>query len=161
MKLPQKFLSTFLPELMELNVQVQTMGDRQGLPDFTLKAVDNAIEKTKNNDGLVLNFALNYGSRAEILMAAKQLTQRVQEGSLQQEDINEELFERYLMTSSLPDPDLLIRTSGEIRLSNFMLWQLAYAEFWFTEVNWPDFKEEHFVEAICEYQQRGRRFGGV
>ncbi|WLR52370.1 isoprenyl transferase [Bacillus tianshenii] len=161
MKLPQKFLTSFLPELIELNVQVRTIGDRTGLPEYTLTAVDNAIEQTKDNDGLILNFALNYGSRTEILSASKQLARQVKEGVITEEEINEELFEQYLMTRELPDPDLLIRTSGEIRLSNFMLWQLAYAEFWFTKVLWPDFKEEHFVEAICAYQQRGRRFGGV
>ncbi|OEH92326.1 isoprenyl transferase [Bacillus solimangrovi] len=161
LKLPQMFLTTFLPELIEQNVQVRTMGETSALPAHTINAVEEAIEKTKDNDGLVLNFALNYGSRYEIMTAAKRIAEDIKLGTLNEVDIDEEKFNEYMMTSYLPDPDLLIRTSGEIRLSNFMLWQLAYSEFWFTDVLWPDFGEEQFVEAICEYQQRGRRFGGV
>jgi undecaprenyl diphosphate synthase len=109
----------------------------------------------------VLNFALNYGSRAEILDAVKQIINDSKNGILKETDLNEEIFSSYLMSSEFHDPDLLIRTSGEIRLSNFMLWQLAYSEFWFTEVLWPDFNEEYFLEAIDAYQKRQRRFGGI
>lgn len=160
MRLPELFLNKELPELMKKNVCVRLTGTKDGLPKHTLRAVEKAIEATKNNDGLILNFALNYGSRTEIIYAIKKLYH-----SLEKSDdidlIDEKMFEKYLMTNGLRDPDLLIRTSGEIRLSNFMLWQLAYAEFWFTDVLWPDFTEAHFDEAIEVYKKRIRRYGGV
>ncbi|MBD7936693.1 MULTISPECIES: isoprenyl transferase [Cytobacillus] len=161
MKLPSEFLQTFLPELIEENVQVKMIGNKSILPSATLKAIDEAIQSTAHNDGLVLNFAMNYGSRAEIIEAVKNVLIDAQSGIIDEEKLTEEVFSSYLMTSELNDPDLLIRTSGEIRLSNFMLWQLAYAEFWFTDVLWPDFGEEHFVEAVEVFQKRQRRFGGV
>lgn len=161
MKLPEEFLGSFLPELVEEDVQVRVMGNKNQLPQHTLRAINKAIDDTKNNDGLILNFALNYGSRYEIIEGIKQLIKDNNNGKLEIDDVNEELFSNYLMSSDLPDPDLLIRTSGEIRLSNFMLWQLAYSEFWFTDVLWPDFEERHYYEAIIEYQRRARRFGGV
>lgn len=161
MKLPEEFLGTFLPELIEENVQVQMMGYKESLPPHTLNAIERAMEDTKDNDGLMLNFALNYGSRAEILEAVKSVLNDYKSGILEKDSLNEEIFSSYLMTNSLKDPDLLIRTSGEIRLSNFMLWQLAYTEFWFTDVLWPDFAEEHLLEAIEVFQNRQRRFGGV
>jgi undecaprenyl diphosphate synthase len=161
MKLPEEFLGTFLPELVEENVQVRMIGYKESLPAHTLNAINRAIEETKDNDGLVLNFALNYGSRAEIIEAVKGVLKDHKSGILTEKSINEEVFSQYLMTNELSDPDLLIRTSGEIRLSNFMLWQLAYTEFWFTDVLWPDFSEEHLVEAIEVFQNRQRRFGGV
>ncbi|MCX8047952.1 MAG: isoprenyl transferase [Anoxybacillus gonensis] len=158
MQLPQQFLTTFLPELIAENVQVRVMGHKDQLPLHTLRAVDQAIEETKQNTGLILNFALNYGSRAEIVHAVQKLVDDVQNGTIEANDVDEQLFHSYLMTNDLPDPDLLIRTSGEIRLSNFMLWQLAYTEFWFTDVLWPDFTEQHFLQAVHEFQQRSRRF---
>lgn len=161
MKLPEEFLNIFLPELVEQNVQVRNMGLKDDLPEHTRRAVDKAVEQTKENDGMILNFALNYGSRNEIVEAAKKMAEDLQSGKFGREDIDEELFENYLLTNDLKDPDLLIRTSGEIRLSNFMLWQLAYTEFWFTDVLWPDFTGEHLVDAIKEYQRRTRRYGGV
>ncbi|PLR97246.1 isoprenyl transferase [Bacillus sp. T33-2] len=161
MKLPEEFLGTFLPELIEENVQVKMMGYKDNLPAHTIRAVEKAINDTSSNTGLILNFALNYGSRGEILEAVRQVARDYKSGIMDEKDINEGLFSSYLMTSELKDPDLLIRTSGEIRLSNFMLWQLAYTEFWFTDVLWPDFSEGHFVEAIEAYQGRQRRFGGV
>ncbi|KAF0995636.1 isoprenyl transferase [Geobacillus sp. TFV-3] len=161
MKLPEQFLTTFLPELVAENVKVQVIGHTEALPDHTRRAVEKAVEETSSNTGLVLNFALNYGSRAEITAAVKQIAKDVERGMLAPEDITEPLISSYLMTSELADPDLLIRTSGEIRLSNFMLWQLAYTELWFTDVLWPDFTEQHFLEAIAAYQRRDRRFGGV
>lgn len=161
MRLPVEFLSTFLPELIQENVQVRVIGDQSMLPDYTVNAVKKAVNETKQNTGLILNFALNYGSRTEIVEAVKKILRDREDGKLHIDDIDEQLFSNYLMTKKLKDPDLLIRTSGEIRLSNFMLWQLAYTEFWFTDVLWPDFNEHHFLEAIREYQQRIRRFGGV
>ncbi len=161
MKLPEEFLGTYLPELVAENVKVQMMGYKEMLPTHTRNAIENAMEETKDNTGLVLNFALNYGSRAEILEGIKRVLNDCKSGIMNENDLDEGTFASYLMTDGLSDPDLLIRTSGEIRLSNFMLWQLAYTEFWFTDVLWPDFNEEHFVCAIEEFQARQRRFGGV
>ncbi|MCA0969107.1 isoprenyl transferase [Halobacillus litoralis] len=161
MKLPVDFLNTYLPELIEKNVRVQTIGDFDVLPPHTKKAVQEAIERTKDNDGLILNFALNYGSRFEMVNAVKQIAAKVERGELDTEEIDEALFSSELYTCDLVEPDLLIRTSGEQRLSNFLLWQLAYAEFWFTEVYWPDFTENHFEKALYDYQNRKRRYGGV
>ncbi|MBE3569310.1 MAG: di-trans,poly-cis-decaprenylcistransferase, partial [Bacillales bacterium] len=133
----------------------------QQLPSYTLDAIKKAVNDTKQNNGLILNFALNYGSRAEIMEAVHHVVEDVKNGIINEKLLNEETFSRYLMTKQLPDPDLLIRTSGEIRLSNFMLWQLAYTELWFTDTLWPDFSEHHFLEAVESYQKRSRRFGGL
>ncbi|PEA55225.1 isoprenyl transferase [Bacillus pseudomycoides] len=161
MKLPEEFLGTFLPELVEENVQVRVIGQKDRLPTHTRRAMDKAIEDTKDNTGLILNFALNYGSRDEIVSAVQNIVKDSEEGKLRSEDITEETISSYLMTRTLPDPDLLIRTSGELRISNFMLWQIAYTEFCFTDVFWPDFTEEHLLQSITDFQNRGRRFGGV
>jgi undecaprenyl diphosphate synthase len=161
MKLPEEFLSIELDELIANNVQVRMMGWTEGLPPHTLKAVQTAIEKTKHNTGLILNFALNYGSRKEIIEAVRKLAMDVQSGELKPEDIQDVHLSERLLSSGLPDPDLLIRTSGEIRISNFMLWQCAYTEFVFTDVYWPAYTKEHFLEAIKIYQQRIRRYGGL
>lgn len=161
MKLPESFLDTYLPELIEENVQVRVMGESENLPEYTVRAVNTAIEQTKQNDGLILNFALNYGSRDELSKAVKRIANDVKNGNLSIDDIDEELVSSYLFRPELKDPDLLIRTSGEIRLSNFMLWQLAYTELWFTDTYWPDFTEEELVQAVKDYQMRCRRFGGL
>lgn len=161
MKLPQQFLEIELEELVEKNVQVRMMGHKENLPSFTLNAVEEAITKTANNTGLVLNFALNYGGRREMLEAIKEIAADVQDGRLSTEQIDEQLLSSRLLSGDIPDPDLLIRTSGELRLSNFMLWQLAYSEMWFTNVYWPEFNETHLQEAIQEYQRRARRYGGL
>jgi undecaprenyl diphosphate synthase len=161
MKLPEEFLSTFLPELIEENVRVEMIGDMEQLPAHTKRAVQNAMDKTADNDGLILNFALNYGSRSEIVNAIQAIMNDVQSDVLEKQDVTDETISQYLMTSHLPDPDLLIRTSGEHRLSNFMLWQLAYTEFFFTDVLWPDFSEEDLLEAVAVFQKRSRRFGGL
>lgn len=161
MRLPEEFLSTFLPELIEENVRVEMMGYHDNLPAHTIEAVKKAKEATKNNTGLVLNFALNYGSRAEMVDAVKDIAAQVAAGTLKIDDISEDHIADGLMTKGLPEPDLLIRTSGEVRLSNFMLWQLAYTEFWFTDTLWPDFNEDSLIEAIGVYQKRNRRFGGL
>ncbi|GGF10804.1 isoprenyl transferase [Halobacillus andaensis] len=161
MKLPVDFLGTYLPELIDRNVQVQTIGDVSLLPAHTQKAIKDAIEKTSDNDGLILNFALNYGSRYEMVHAVKEIAENVEKGVISASDVTEEMFTSHLYTSKLLEPDLLIRTSGEQRLSNFLLWQLAYSEFWFTEVFWPDFDESHFEKALYDYQNRKRRYGGI
>lgn len=161
MRLPEEFLADFLPELMELNIRVEMIGEMDGLPESTSRAVQNARAKTKNNSGMVLNFAFNYGSRREMVLAVQQIAEMVQDGMLEPTAIKEETISEKLMTSKIGDPDLLIRTSGEFRLSNFLLWQLAYTEFWFTNVHWPEFKAEHLYEAVIDYQKRNRRFGGL
>lgn len=161
MKLPQEFLSIELDELIEKNVQVRMTGVKEGLPAHTLNAVEQAIEKTKLNTGLVLNFALNYGSRHEIGLAVKRLAEEIKKGALEPDAIDDDTLGRYLQTADLPDPDLLIRTSGEQRLSNFMLWQLAYTELFFSPLYWPDFSKSHFYEAIYKFQNRSRRYGGL
>lgn len=161
MKLPQEFLSLELDELIENNVQVRMMGKRDVLPSHTIAALEEAVRRTRDNTGLILNFALNYGSRDEMVEAAKSLARKAAAGELDPDAIDEAAFGGELLSAGLPDPDLLIRTSGELRLSNFMLWQLAYSEFWFTDVYWPSFGEEQLFEAIREYQRRARRYGGL
>jgi undecaprenyl diphosphate synthase len=161
MKLPQEFFPLEIDELHANNVQVRMTGLREALPPHTLQAVEAAIERTKDNTGMILNFALNYGGRKDIITALQGVLKDVAAGKLRAEDVTEEVFGKYTMTSDLPDPDLLIRTSGELRISNFMLWQLAYTELWFTDEYWPEFTEAHFHQAIAEYQRRARRYGGV
>jgi len=161
MKLPQEFFPLEIEELIEKNVRIRMTGWEEDLPDYTLEPVLDAIERTKHNTGLILNFALNYGSRKEMVHGIKELLADVQAGKLTPDQIDEKRFQAYLLTGDLPDPDLLIRTSGELRISNFMLWQLAYSELWFTNVFWPDFTEQHLYEAIYEYQRRKRRYGGL
>ncbi|ARK25799.1 isoprenyl transferase [Sporosarcina sp. P37] len=161
MNLPGQFLTTYLPELMEKDIKVEMIGNIDALPSHTEKAIKKAMEQTKNNQGLTLNFAMNYGSRVELVHVMKELAKEVSAGTLRAEDIDESAIEAKLMTAHLPEPDLLIRTSGEVRLSNFMLWQLAYAEFIFTDVLWPDYDEECFLQAIEDFQKRDRRFGSL
>lgn len=161
MNLPGEFLTTYLPELMEKDIKVEMIGNMDALPDHTKQAIEKAMEQTKNNQGLILNFAMNYGSRVELVNVMKSLAEEVAAGTLQAEQINENSIEAKLMTAHLPEPDLLIRTSGEVRLSNFMLWQLAYAEFMFTDVLWPDYNEECFLQAMEDFQKRDRRFGSL
>lgn len=164
MQLPIRFFSTFVPELIKNNVRVMVMGDTSKLPVQTQQAVRDAIKDTAKCDGMVLNFALNYGSRDEITRAMKQIAGEVKQGQLSPDDINEETISRHLMSASLgtlADPDLLIRTSGEERISNFMLWQIAYSELEFVPEHWPDFDAESLKRAIIEFQGRHRRFGGL
>lgn len=161
MKLPGEFLSTYLPELIEQNVKVEMIGNFETLPKHTKSAIQKAMEETADNNGLTLNFAMNYGSRLELTESVKKIVELAIAGAIAIEDIDESLIESHLMTAHLPEPDLLIRTSGEVRLSNFMLWQLAYAEFTFTDVLWPDFDEQCLINAIREFQSRNRRFGSV
>jgi len=132
-----------------------------GLPEEQFGIIREAIEKTANNSGLVLNLALNYGGRDEILSAVSAIVRDALSGKIHADDISEDLFSSYLFTSSLPDPDLLIRTSGEMRLSNFLLWQTSYTELYITSTYWPDFDEDAFYAAILDFQSRERRFGKV
>lgn len=148
-------------KMHEKGVRLQFIGRRQGIPDQVVKGFEDATELTKNNTRLTVNVAFNYGGRTEILDGIAQVLADVKSGTLKQEDLNEETFGQYLYTRGLPDPDLLIRTSGEKRISNFLLWQLSYAEFYFTEKYWPDFNEAEFMKAIEDFQNRERRFGGL
>lgn len=161
MRLPEEFLAIELEELIEKNVRIQMMGHPEELPQHTIAAMEEAIRRTQNNTGLVLNFALNYGSRRELKEAFKEAAQEMAAGTLSIDDFTEEWIGAHLHSSELPDPDLLIRTGGELRLSNFMLWQLAYSELWFTDIYWPEFSKDHLFQAVAEFQRRTRRYGGL
>ncbi len=147
------------PELLEKGVKLSAIGDMDSLPKSCLEELNEAIDITKNNTKLNVTVALSYSSQWEILNAVKQIAQQVKEGTIEPEDIDKKLFTNYLQTHDVPDPDLLIRTSGELRISNFLLWQIAYSELYFTPVLWPDFRKKHFYQAILDYQRRERRFG--
>jgi undecaprenyl diphosphate synthase len=155
------FLKQELKELHKNKVKFMVIGRKQPLPEKILKEINAAQELTKNNTGLVLVLALNYGSRQEILDAVKDFSRAVMAKEERIDDLDEEVFNRYLYTRGLPDVDLLIRTSGELRISNFLLWQASYAELYFPKTYWPDFKKEDLKEAIEEYQKRQRRFGDI
>jgi len=144
---------------MKNNVRLNAIGDLDMLPPKCHRELLNAIDKTSVNTGLVLTLALSYSSRREILQAVKSIAGKVQKGELNIEDIDENTFENNLYTSGMPNPELLIRTSGEYRISNYLLWQIAYAELYFTSKLWPDFRKEDLYEAILDYQKRERRFG--
>lgn len=161
LRLPKEFLSIYLPDLIANNVRIEIVGDIEKLPVYTREAIEYAMECTRNNDGLLLNFALNYGSRDEILNAMKEMFLDITKGEFSLDELDEQKFSNYLYTADMKEPDLLIRTGGEIRLSNFLLWQLAYTEFWFTDVLWPDFSEKDFLQALEEYGNRKRRYGGL
>src|SRR5699024_8769472 len=154
LRLPKEFLHVYLPELIEMNVKIDTIGNFDSLPSYTKEAVMYAKEKTKHNDGLILNFALNYGSRTEITDAIKRVAQELEEGNVDIDDINEDAISKYIYTNCIKDSDLLIRTRGEKILSNFILLQLAYTEYWFTDVYWPDFDENEFEKAMVHYEKR-------
>jgi undecaprenyl diphosphate synthase len=148
-------------ELHENNIRLITIGDESKLPVNCQKSLLSAKEKTQNNKSLTLILALNYSARWEIIHALKHIAHEIERRQLKADDVNEEVFERFLSTKNIPDPELLIRTSGENRISNFLLWQIAYTEFHFTDVFWPEFRREHFIQAILDYQNRERRFGLV
>ena len=147
--------------LMKRNCRIRIIGEVYGLPEHTRKVVQDAEKKTASNTGIILNLALNYGGRLELVNAIKKIATEVATGQLQVDEIDDHTVSERLLTSDVPDPDLMIRTSGELRLSNFLLWQSAYTELWFTDVFWPDFRREYFYEAIRAFQRRGRRFGGL
>jgi undecaprenyl diphosphate synthase len=154
-------IRTELQTLLQNNVRLLTIGDRSSLPAGVRNELEKAIETTRNNQGLSLVLALSYSSRWEIIEAVKRLGTDLVEGKLLPGDIDACIFEQYLTTSGIPDPDLLIRTSGEYRISNFLMYQVAYSELYFTDTLWPDFRRENLYKAICDYQQRERRFGKI
>jgi len=159
MELLVNTLKQEIKRLTENHVKLITIGDTSHLPGDCQQNLQWAIDQTKNNTGLTLILALSYSGRWEILKAVKAIAKEAQLGNIKPEDINETLLENYLQTSGIPDPELLIRTSGELRISNFLLWQIAYTELYITPTLWPDFRKEHLYEAIWSYQQRERRFG--
>jgi undecaprenyl diphosphate synthase len=148
-----------VPTLNKNNIRLHVIGDMSMLPDYAKKALEEALEMTSHNTGLNLVMALSYSSRWELVEAVKKIAMEVKEGRLDPAHISQDTLEKFLVTSELPDPELMIRTSGEYRISNFLLYQLAYAELYFTSTRWPDFRKEHLYEAIADFQKRERRFG--
>ncbi len=155
------FINNELTRLIKNNVRLNIMGDISRLPNMARKAVLKALEKTSNNTGLTLNIALNYGGQTEIIRATKKIVEDVVNKRLDLDDLDEEKYKDYLYTFNQSMPDLIIRPSGEQRISNFMLYQIAYSEFYFSNVLWPDFNEEEYYKAILDYQKRDRRYGGL
>jgi undecaprenyl diphosphate synthase len=161
MRLLRRFLKAELPEMLQNNIRLNVIGRIEKLPMDVRQTLDQAISATQGNTALQLNLALSYGGRDEITRAAQALAVEVQAGSLRPEDISEERLASYLDTRGIPDPDLLIRTGGDMRISNFLLWQLAYTEIFVTSTLWPDFNREQFLNILNEFQTRERRFGRV
>ena len=161
MKLLERFITKEVPELNAQGVRIEAIGRLTDLPDSTQKALRAAIEATAHNDKLTLVLALSYSSRVEIVDAIQSIARAVQAGQLDPAAIDAELLSQRLYTRAYPDPDLLIRTSGEMRLSNFLLWQLSYTEFYITPTLWPDFRKEDLLQAVRDYSKRQRRFGGI
>ena len=159
MALLQSYLDDYSKRADSENIRVKILGDITALSQGMQKSIINCMERTKNNTGVTFNIALNYGGRDEIVKSVQNIVKEVQNGNIKIDDINEELISNNLYTKGQPDPDLLIRTSGEMRLSNFLPWQLVYSEFLFIDKNWPDFTEEDLDNAILEYQKRTRKFG--
>ena len=159
MNLMMNYLESYSKRADSENIKVQILGNRQGLSDKMNDLIEKCMERTKDNTGITFNIALNYGGRDEILGAVKNIAEKIQNNEIKIEDITEQTISDNLYTKGQPDPDLLIRTSGEIRLSNFLPWQLVYSEFVFVDKNWPDFSEKDLDEAIEEYQKRNRKFG--
>lgn len=161
MKLLRNYMKTCLKTAAKNDMKVRVIGDKTGLDEDIRNRIAELEEATKDNGGLNFQIALNYGSRDEIVRAVRRVSEDVKEGKVKPEDIDEKMFETYLDTHGIPDPDLMIRTSGELRLSNYLLWQLAYTEFYFTDIPWPDFTKEEISKAIEQYNRRDRRYGGV
>ena len=154
-----KALRRELNKMVKNNIQLKSIGDISKLPTEVEKELIDTINKTRDNDGMILTLALNYGARQELTQAMQQIASKVKNNIISPENVDETIINKHLYTQNLPSVDLLIRTSGEQRISNFLLWQIAYAELYFSEVLWPDFNEKHFEEAITSYQKRERRFG--
>jgi undecaprenyl diphosphate synthase len=159
MQLLSRYLKQEIQEMREKQIAFQAIGDLSQLPEKVRQQLNRTIAATAANAIMTLTLALSYGSRSEIVQAARRLAEQVQQGLLDPRDVTQEQFSQQLYTKNIPDPDLLIRTSGEYRISNFLLWQLAYTELYFTETFWPDFREEEFLKALLNFQQRDRRFG--
>jgi undecaprenyl diphosphate synthase len=161
MNLISEYIDKELETLCNKGIKVGTIGQIEYLPVSAQKSISKAKEATKDNKNLMLNFALNYGSRTELVMAVKEIAKLTKENRLHINEINEKMITKHLDTRDIPDPDLLIRPSGELRISNFLLWQLAYTEFWYTDTLWPDFREKHLFQAVIDFQKRDRRYGGL
>lgn len=161
MGLLKKFLKSEQQEMADNNIRLNTIGQMERLPEDVRAAISDVMAKTKNNDGLLLNIALSYGGRADIQKMVCDIAAKTKTGEIDPEDITPELISQYLYTKNIPDPDLLIRTSGEMRISNFFLWQIAYTELYVTNTLWPDFTKDEFVRILKEYQCRERRYGKV
>ena len=161
MSLLLEFLKNADSELAGKNIKIKVIGESEGLTVEIKREIARVTGNTMNNTGLTLVIALNYGSRTEIANAAARIARDVKRGSIKPEEVNEELLSNYLYTAGMPDPELVIRPSGENRLSNFLLWQSSYSEFWYSNILWPDFSKKDLLEAIEEYQRRNRRFGGL
>lgn len=159
MSLLKKYLARELHSLMEQNIKFEVIGDTDRLPQAVQEEINKSVKSTEHNTGMTLTFALSYGARAEIMSAMKKISEQVKMGLIHPDEISEELIQNNLQTKNIPDPDLIIRTSGESRLSNFMLWQAAYSEFYFTPTLWPDFTEQSLHEALDSFSSRQRRFG--
>jgi undecaprenyl diphosphate synthase len=159
MKLLIKTLRSETEKLHKNDIKLMAIGDIDSLPKEVRQELKEAMERTKNNKRMVLNLALSYSGRWEIIEAVKEIARDVKKGKVKIEEIDDKLFSNYLKTAGIPDPDLLIRTSGELRISNFLLWQIAYTELYITDCLWPDFRRKHLYEAIRDYQRRERRFG--
>lgn len=161
MKILVQYITRELDKLHKNNVKIQILGDINKLPEFAKEEVIKTINKTSINTGMVLNIGLNYGGRDEIIFGVKNILKDIKMGKMNIDDLNVNNFSDYLYTKNQPDPDLLIRPSGELRLSNFMLYQIAYTEFWFSDVLWPEFTKKHLLLSIIDFQKRNRRFGGI
>lgn len=161
MKLPIRFFDEFAPVLMALNIRMEIIGNKPALPKELQQAIGRIEVMTGGNTGMRLMIALNYGGQDEIIEMVKQIGVKIKAGAVAVDDIDSELIDAHLLTAGLPPVDLMIRTSGEQRISNFLLWQIAYSELYFTDIAWPDFKEDALYEAVAEFQRRERRFGGV
>lgn len=159
MSLLKRFLESEQKEMLDNNIKLNAIGQTERLPKDVLNTLNKTMMRTQNNDGLLLNLALSYGGRAEIVRMVKDIVQKTGDGHLNPEQITPELISEHLYTCNMPDPDLLIRTSGEMRISNFLLWQIAYTEIYVTDTLWPDFGRDEFVEILKDYQRRERRFG--
>jgi len=161
MHLYAEYLIRERPTVMENNIRLRHLGRREGLPEMVLKELDESVRISRDNTGMYLCLALNYGSRTEMTDAVRRIASRVEAGEMKPDQIDADLISTQLDTADVPDPDLVIRTSGEMRLSNFLLWQISYAEFYVTDAYWPDFDEEEFRKALRTFASRHRRFGGL
>ena len=161
MQLLKKFVIGEREEIMRQNIRFRTIGRRSDLPQDVLVEVDKTISESQGNTGMQLCLALNYGSRSEIVDAVKSIVDEVEQGNLNKDEINEEVISSHLYTAGMSDPDLVLRTAGEMRVSNFLLWQISYAELWVTETYWPDFSVSDFWQALRDFAARDRRFGGL
>ena len=161
MALLKQFLESEQKEMLENNIRLNAIGQTERLPQDVQQALNKAMTVTRKNDGMLLNLALSYGGRSEIVKMVKEIAIEVKNSNIEPDSITPELISEHLYTSEIPDPDLLIRTSGEMRISNFLLWQIAYTEIYVTDTLWPDFTKDEFVRILIDYQQRKRRFGKV